>query len=148
MGKRRSFRGISVGVTTLVVMFATICLTIFAVLALSTAKQEEKLSEVFAESEAAYMEADARCAAIANGLGKLWEEGAGIEKLELYANEVGAALSKDTGDVIVYYECAMGEDNLLCVTLRLGREFSIEQWQQVNIGEWLPDNSIDVWQGN
>lgn len=147
MGEKKGLRGVSVGLTTLVVMFAVMCLTIFAVLALSTAKQEERLAEKYAAAEAAYMAADARCASIANGFGALWKEGNESSALQEYAEKTGATVSEDNGDMLVYYECGIDKENVLCVTLRLGSNFLIEQWQQVPVDDWTPDMSIEVWQG-
>ena len=48
----------AVGGSSLLVIFAVLCMTVFAVLSLSTVLAEQRLSETAAESVAAYYRAD------------------------------------------------------------------------------------------
>ena len=59
MMKTKRFFPPLIGGSSLLVIFAILCLTVFAILALSTAKAEQKLSQISANAVSAYYQADA-----------------------------------------------------------------------------------------
>ena len=58
MDNKRAFPPI-IGISSLLVIFSVLCLTVFALLTISTAKAERRLSDVSAEAVSAYYSADA-----------------------------------------------------------------------------------------
>jgi len=145
LGKNKT---VSIGLTTLTVMFAVLALTIFAVLSLSTAHEEAELAGKYAESVLEYQAADSKCAGIANELTSLALGGAGKDEIALAAAEYGAAAEYDGGALLVSYSRAVNDVTTLYVTLRFDGEASIERWQTKTTDEgWEPDYSLPVWKG-
>ena len=58
MASPKRFSPPTVGGTSLLIIFAVLCLTIFALLAMSTVQADSRLSEVSANASAAYYTAD------------------------------------------------------------------------------------------
>lgn len=134
-----------VGIVSLTVIFAVLCLTIFSVLALSTALTERKFSEKRCSAQADYYEAESECADIANEIGKLWER---EERKELLRFLKKNFLEYEEVDGIrVFYQRDIDENKHLEVVLHLNEEFVIERWQVVGNGDWKADDHINVWDG-
>lgn len=113
-------------------IFAVLCLIIFALLTLSTAKTNLKLSQKSAASVQAYYQAD-------------------CEAEEIYAKlqkgQVPEGVTqKDNGFT---YQCDISKTQAIQVEIQQnGQQFQILQWKKVYTGQWTPDDSIDVWDGS
>ena len=59
MMKNKHFSPPFVGVCSLLVILAILCMTVFAILTVSSAKSEQRLSQISADAVAAYYRADA-----------------------------------------------------------------------------------------
>lgn len=140
-------RNFSIGITSIAVIFTVVCLTIFAVLSVSTALQERKLSERYADAVSVYWLADAKCVSLANEFGALWERQAPMEDYEALAAEHNAQAEGAGDAVYVYFHEPIDEQNSLVVTLRIGERFEVLQWRQLFTGDWEADSSLDLWQG-
>ena len=147
MENSRKSPRINIGSASLVVIFATLCLTVFAVLSLTTANAERKLAEKAAQAVQDYYAADLACARKA-------EEIAGILALPLddgdreeRLRQLGAQLS---GSVISFQEKIDVNQRLLVELqpLEEGGGFRVLKWQALDVGEWNPDRGIAVWEGN
>lgn len=148
MDKRRGYRGISVGIATVVVMFVVLAMTIFAVLSVSTAAQERRLAEKYAAAVTDYWAADAQCAALTNELGARWAQGADTGTLEALAAARGAACTWDGETLVVSYTAPAGESAALDAELHIGETFTVTSWRLTSAdGDWSPDESLPVWQG-
>lgn len=144
----KSNRGVSVGITSIVTVFAVLCLTIFAVLTASTAAQEKKLAEKYAQAVSEYWTCDAACADTANALGALWESGADADELRAAAEGMGAQVTVRGDDLLVSYSVAENQVSRMDVQLRIGAAFTVEQWQLTSDdADWTPDQSLPVWKG-
>lgn len=137
---------VSIGIVSMTVVFTVLCLTVFSVLALSTAISERNFSEKRAAAQKSYYTAETECAKLANTIGRLWEtedEAALLSFLE--ENDIqyetnGAALSCS-------YQRSIDSGQALAVTLRLDDTLHILQWQVVSSQDWVPDQTIPVWDG-
>ncbi len=143
----RRGRSFSIGITSIAVIFTVVCLTIFAVLSVSTATQERKLSERYADAVSVYWLADAKCTALANEFGALWERNAPASDYEALAAAHNAQVEGSGDAVYVYFHEPVDEQNSLVVTLRIGERFEVLQWRQLFTGDWEADSSLDLWQG-
>lgn len=122
----------AVGGSSLLVIFAVLCLTIFAMLALSTAQANAKLSDATAQSVAAYYEADSQAEELLAGL-RAGQVPAGVTAL---------------GDQTYSYTCTISETRQLQVTVRLeGTDYTVLQWQAVSTADWNADDSLPVYTG-
>lgn len=138
---------ISVGITSLVVIFTVLCLTVFSVMTLSTAMNEKRLSEKSAEAVEHYYSAEKACAALVNELGRLWENGAEIEELEKFAENKGFGCKLQENLLTFSYTYPIDENQALFVELTLGDTFEITRWTVQTTGEWIPDDGLQVWDG-
>ncbi len=134
---------INIGSVSLTVIFAVLCLTIFAVLSLSTANAERQLAEKTAQAVRNYYEADLACAERAEAVAKILP--LDPRQQEEQIRQLGAEVKED----IVSFQEKIDEQQALFVKLRLEEGgFRILAWQAQNVGEWSPEEGIAVWQGN
>ena len=121
----------AVGGSSLLVIFAVLCLTVFALLGLSTVQAGDRLSDASAEAVAAYYAADCQA-----------EE----TLARLRAGELPAGVARD-GDLFSY-ECPVSDTQALAVQVRLeDGNYTILRWQAVSTAAWEADESLEVWDG-
>ena len=121
----------TVGGSSLLVIFAVLCLTVFALLSMSTVKGDTALSQRSADSVVSYYKADTLAeelvARIRNG------------KLPDGVRRDGQKYS---------FTCKINDTSALCVELTAdGNEYEITRWQAVSTLDWQPDTDIIVWDG-
>lgn len=120
-----------VGGSSLLVVFAVLCLTVFALLSLSAVQADGRLGDAAAQAVCSYYRADAQAEAILAQLrqGRL-PDGVTAE---------GTSYS---------YSCPISETQNLNVTVSLhGADYTILRWQVVSTTDWQPDDSVLVWDG-
>lgn len=131
MDERRRFSPPVVGGSSLLVIFAVLCLTVFALLALSTVQADGRLSQKMAQSVKEYYAADSDAEEIFARLR------AG-ERPE-YVTQNGDAYS---------YACPMSDTQRLCVKVcRDGEQWTVQCWQVQSTVDWENDESLNVWDG-
>lgn len=120
------------GGSMLMTIFAVLCLTLFAVLALQTALAGQRIRQDAHAAEQAYYEADAR----ANRLLAALRRGEACEDALLLE------------DGVLQYTVPMDHDRVLTVqvVIRDG-SYRILSWQQGSLTPWTPEESISVWSG-
>lgn len=130
MKKKERLSPPPVGGSSLLVIFAVLCLTVFALLSLSTVQAEKRLSDAAAQGVTAYYQADLEA-----------------EKIfaRLRAGETVPGVREENGRVL--YTCPISENQTLQVELRKTKDsWQIIRWQAVaqpgRIEETLP-----VWDG-
>ena len=125
-----------VGGSSLLVIFAVLCLTVFALLGLSTVQADGRLSDASAEAVSAYYAADCQAEAILARLraGELPE---GVEETVTPEGRTCA------------YTCPISDTRTLAVEVRLeGANYDILRWQAVSTADWEPDETLDLWDGD
>ena len=129
MHKKRS--GAAVGGSSLLVIFAVLCLCVFSLLGLSTVRADKRLSDTTAAAAEAYYQAD--CAA---------------EEIlaRLRAGEAPEGVSAD-GEIYTY-ACPVSGTQELQVQVRIHEDtYEISRWQVVSTAEWDPDGGMELWDG-
>ena len=124
MSKKGAFSFPAVGMISLLVIFAVLCLAVFSVLALSTAQADVRLSRQTRESVLGYYQA------------------------ELEANRTLAQLRQagERGDFT--FRCPISDTQALEVEARLeGDGYQILRWQTVSTLDWQIDEKLPVWDG-
>ncbi len=134
MDRWRQSRCIGVGLPTIAVSMAAVCLAMLAVLSLGAASRERELAEEYAEAVEDYWQTDARCTQLVNSFGALWERDAPFSDYESLARENGAQVLDNENIVFIYFSEQIDEDNAIVVTLSAGERFEITQWQQIYTG--------------
>lgn len=126
----------AVGGSSLLVIFAVLCLTVFALLTLSTAAADGRLSQEAAEAVEAYYRADSQAEV-------LWAR--------LRAGERPAEVTEtaeDAGSTLYKYTVPISQGQVLRVSLRLEEgSWTVEQWQAVSTVDWQADEDLTVWDG-
>lgn len=133
MSKREAFP--AVGGSSLLVIFAVLCLTIFALLGLSTVQADSRMAEASCNAVQRYYEADTEAERILASLrqGKIPME----------------SVDKNKKDGNIYsYQCQVSDVQAIEVEVQItGDSYRILRWQLVSTTEWEADDSLDVWTG-
>lgn len=131
MDKRQKTQTPMIGGSALLIIFAVLCLTVFALLGFSTVQADKRLSDSSADAVAEYYAAD--CAA---------EELLG----KLRAGELPKGVSR-SGDVYSY-ACPISDTQELQVEVRInGDDWEILRWNSAAVVEWNADDTLTVWDG-
>ena len=120
-----------VGISSLIVIFAVLCLTVFALLSVSTAQSQQRLAGSMRSAVTGYYSAD--CAA---------------EEIlaRLRAGEIPEGV-KTEGDIFGYY-CPISDTQTLAVSVQLsGTEYTILRWQAISTADWEAEEKLPVWGG-
>jgi len=121
----------AVGGSSLLVIFAVLCLTVFALLSLGTVQADTRLSDASAEAVQAYYAADSAAEAI---LARL-RNGEPAEGVEVDGSWYS-------------YSCPINDNQSLFVTVQITEtEYTILQWQMLPTIQWESDDELVVWDG-
>ena len=131
MDKREPFSPPVVGGSSLLVIFAVLCLTVFALLSLSTVQADVRLADASVEAVTDYYRADCQAeAALAR----------------LRGGQVPQGVTAD-GDTYMY-TCPISDTQALEVRVRLeGEDWTVLRWQAVSTAQWEAEESLDLWSG-
>lgn len=129
---RRQTAPPAVGGSSMLVIFAVLCLTILALLGLSTVQADRRMAEASLNAVRGYYEADAE------------------------AEEILALLRQGTipkqvtqKEDIYYYQCEISEVQALSVEVRVdGSTYQILRWQLISTTEWEADDGMNLWSGS
>ena len=121
----------TVGASSLVVIFAVLCLTVFALLGLSTVRADQRLSDKAATSVENYYKAELEAETVL---------------AELRTGSIPEGVSVD-GD-IYSYTCAVSDTLELQVSVRIQDDrWEILSWNTSASVDWNKDDSLNVWSG-
>jgi hypothetical protein len=121
----------AVGASSLLVIYAVLCLTVFALLGLSTVQADGRLSDASANAVTAYYAADCQAEEILS---------------RLRAGEMPEGVSEQDG--LYTYACPISDTQELTVEVRLdGDAYTVLRWQAGSTADWQADESLDVWDG-
>ena len=134
MDERRSVSPSAVGGSSLLVMFGVLCLTVFALLSLSTVQADLRLSERSAAAMQDYYAADTAAETVLARL-RAGEKTDSPVRLQ---------------DGIYYYTCPISDTQELSVAVELGADgsYRVLRWETVSTVTWAADDSLDLWDGS
>lgn len=133
MTDKRKLSFPAVGGSSLLVIFAVLCLTVFALLTLSTVQANGRLSDRSAQAVLDYYQADTQAEYILAQL----RQGTVPEGV---TNEGSGRYS---------YTCSMSDTQALDVQVLVeGTEYTVLRWQAVSTADWEADDSLAVWDGS
>ena len=122
----------AVGGSSLLVIFAVLCLTIFALLSLSTVQADRRMAEASYQAVQGYYEADTEAELILANLRS--------------GNLPDNVTKKDN---LYSYTCQVSENQALEVEVQITEDsYRVLRWQLVSTTEWEADESLDVWNGS
>lgn len=124
-----------VGGSSLLIIFAVLCLTVLAMLSLSTAQNNDRLSRASADSVTAYYAADAQAEEI-------------LARLRRGETPDGVTVGADGTGTLCEYAVPISGTQELSVCVRLeGGDWEVLRWKAVSTADWTPDDSMEVWNG-
>ena len=131
MKNRERFSPPAVGGSSLLVIFAVLCLTVFALLCLGSVQAQKRLSDASVRAVTAYYEADLQAESIFARL----RNGERVDGVRREENRY-------------YYICAVSDSQELVVELcREEQKWTVLRWQTVPCVESAEDDSPAVWDG-
>lgn len=120
-----------VGGSSLLVIFAVLCLTVFALLSLSTVKADKRLADINARAVEEYYAADLEAERI-------------LSEIRVGNLPEGVAVNGN----IYSYSCPVSETQKLCVEVSVTEGgFDIIRWQTASTTEWTESDGLAVWRG-
>lgn len=124
-----------VGGSSLLIIFAVLCLTVLAMLSLTTAQNNDQLSRASADSVASYYAADAQAEEI-------------LTRLRRGETPDGVTVGADGAGTLCEYAVPISGTQKLTVCVRLkGADWKVLRWKAVSTADWTPDDSMEVWDG-
>jgi hypothetical protein len=115
-----------IGGCSLLVIFAVLCLTVFALLGFSTVQANKRLADISAQAVSDYYRADSQAEEILARL-RTGEIPDGVtEKNHIYS-----------------FRCIISPTQALLVEV-LEEDWKILRWQTISTIQWQPDESIDL----
>lgn len=117
------------GGSSLLVIFAVLCLTVFALLTISTVNADRRLADASVRSVEAFYRADCEAEEIL---------------ARLRAGDIPAGVTEQDG--VYSYHCPVSDTQALCVQVIIeGETYRVLQWKVVPTAEWSPEEYIEVW---
>lgn len=122
----------AVGGSSLLVIFAVLCLTVFALLGLSTVQADRRLAKASESAVKNYYEADVQAESI-------------LAQLRQGIRPEGVEQNND----VYSYRCKVSDVQELEVAVRVnGSNYEILRWQLQSTAEWEEDDSLSLWNGS
>lgn len=122
-----------IGATSLLTVFAVLCLTVFALLTLSDVRADARLADASLETVEAYYAADAQAQEL-------------LARLRAGERPDGVTFS---GSGLLYADYAVPisdtQELQVSVILNGGGGYQILRWQSVSTVSWEEDGTIHVW---
>lgn len=136
----------AVGGISLLVAFAVLCLTIFALLSLTTVRADVRLADASAEAVSAYYAADGQAQEILARL-RNGEVPEGVSLIGTFQTEGEPDPSQ--WKYAYTYACPISERQELQVNVTISPDgsYDVSSWQAVSTGEWEIDESLEIWDG-
>lgn len=131
MNKKATFSPPAVGGSSVLVIFAVLCLTVFALLSVATVKADERLSENARNAVTGYYQADCEAETIL---------------AQLRSGIIPERVSVEDG--VYAYSCVISDTQTLEVEVALENDhYTILRWQAVSTTDWKADEKLPVWDG-
>ena len=131
MKKYEKFDLPAVGGNSLLVIFAVLCMTVFALLSLRTAQAEKRVSDAAAQAVTRYYAAD-------------------LQAQEIYARLKNGETVDGVGEEgnRLFYTCPISANQVLAVELERNEgKFTVLRWQVV-AGAEIENGTLPVWDGS
>lgn len=135
-GKKTRFSPPALGGSSLLVAFAVLCLTVFALLSLSTVRADGRLAGASVQAVQDYYAADVQAQEILARL-RNGEVPAGVTEHGYDSWHTGSRYT---------YTTPISDTQELQVEVILYLDgYEVLSWQAVPAGEWAPDDGLDLW---
>ena len=146
--------GAGVGYVSVMLIFAVICLTIFAVFSFKAAVSSDRMDDRSGEFLKQYYAADSSAKETLSMLNDLALEAADAfdfeEELAMSAGKIEGVSARSTaGGVLMSYAVAINERQELAVGVVFSHDgkYQIKTWRTQNTGSESSGNGLNVWDG-
>jgi len=142
--KKSSFSPPALGGASLLVIFAVLALTIFALLSLSTVRADGRMSEASAQAVQDYYAADCKAQAVLAWL----RTGEGEPDVpEDLTTTTSVSEYSGRSETVHAYTIPISETQELQVEVRVdgANDYEILRWQAAPVGDWEVDEGIELW---
>lgn len=134
--------GFGIGFTTIIMMLVIVVFTTLGVLALSTARSDENLSDKNLEFLSDYYEAEGKANAIKTKIETM--QRAGVSAGDIANSIEGVAIHEGKAE----YAVKVNDKQVIRVTIdMMGAQPNVLSFALVNITDWNPSQPISVWEG-
>ena len=134
--------GFGIGFTTIIMMLVIVVFTTLGVLALSTARNDENLSDKNLEFVSDYYEAEGKANAIKAKIETM--QRAGVSAGDIANSIDGVAIHEGKAE----YAVKVNDKQVIRVRINMmGTEPNVESFALVNTSDWNPSQPISVWEG-
>ena len=131
MSKKKQLSPPVVGASSLLVIFAVLYLTVFALLSISTVRADGRLGDKVQSAVTGYYQADCRAEEIL---------------ARLRSGEIPEGVTVENG--IYTYACPISDTQVLAVQVTITESsYRILRWQTMSTVRWEADDRIPVWDG-
>ncbi|MEG1869873.1 MAG: hypothetical protein RR205_03380 [Oscillospiraceae bacterium] len=152
---------INTGTTPILVIFVLLCLTTFATLSMVSANADLKLTSRASAASAAYYTADATAQEKLSEIDTILMNTPTTKPKDEYFALCTSVLKTLPGisvpngkEITVNYQIPIDENRVLEVSLEIlyppqanGKRYTLKAWRPISSGEWIEDDSINVWDG-
>lgn len=129
------------GILSLAVIFASLCLILLSLLTFSSARNELTLANAYEKNISSLMSADFNCRKRISKAVEMFEEGKNSDEIALETN----CLSVD--NILVFTE-PIDDNRTVRAELELQPKPVLRSFMTLYTGDWAPDESIEVWNGD
>ena len=131
MKQDKTFSVPTVGISSLLVIFAVLCLTVFALLSVSTVQAHLRLADNSREAVDGYYRADSEAESIL---------------AQLRSGYIPDGVYRD--QQVYSYACPISDTQILAVTVEVtGSDYRILRWQAISKVDWEAEDKLPVWNG-
>lgn len=131
MKQKSTFSLPAVGLSSLLVIFAVLCLTVFSLLSVSTVSAHQRLAQNSRQTVAGYYLADSQAEEIL---------------ARLRSGEIPQGVSREGN--LYTYSCPISETQTLAVWVEVeGQQYHILRWQAISTEKWEAEDRLPVWNG-
>ena len=122
----------AVGLSSLLVIFAVLCLTVFTLLSVSTVSAHQRLAQNSRQAITDYYQADSQAEEI-------------LAKLR--SGEVPQGVTREGNQYT--YSCPISDTQTLVVRVEVvGENYQILRWQAISTENWEAEDKLPVWDGD
>lgn len=121
----------AVGLSSLLVIFAVLCLTVFALLSVSTVSAHQRLAQSSRQTVIGYYRADSQAEKILS---------------QLRSGEIPQGVTQEGNQFT--YSCPISDTQTLAVCVEVeGQQYQILRWQAISTQDWEAEDQLPVWNG-
>jgi len=120
-----------VGVSSLLTIFAVLCLTVFVLLSVATVQANERIGKSARQAVTDYYAADSTAHELL---------------ARIRAGEIPDGVEQENG--VYRFSCPVSQLQQLCVEVAVeGTEYTVLRWQAQSVDLWQNDDKMPVWDG-